>query len=712
MNAQYPMAPMAKALEQYGRYGDTQLVHLNPIEVEMLRSMSPTGELTTNPVTGQPEAFLPLLAPVLGMVGGGLGLSALGTGLLTGAATAAITGDIKRGLLAGVTGGLASGLGEGLASLAQDAAVDAATTGVDFAAQAAQSADLANTALTGAGMAPLEAAAQGATELTTQFGTDFLGQAAQSADLVNNALTGAGVAPIEAATQGATELTAQVGTDFAGQAAQSADAVNQAIATSADKPAWYMADSEFTQGLKDIPDTMKLYGVGQGVTSLSAMDYADEQERLAREAERDKKRRYEESLRGMQTAIRTVNPGYQGFGMQAGGQVPNPLLADILNRASQGEMLTPVEQAMFEEYYANQQAGVRSNLAAEAEQEAADRVAQYSNISGLSAVNQLGAAGQLSRDDVNWFNKWSKEAGDNFSWMTDPNADWDKFYSETGLNKENVGRVQRVQSAIESAMGDNTLRSVGDQDLAQMQFDAGMAGLGKGGAYGSNILMGNPAMNAAGQRDLRGGQFNVSDLIPRDYKAGFEPEVSYFQDSRENVVVPSRQYRPTRQLIAPTGNKPAYETIGMADGGIAAIAPDQRVDTDALALIPAVLGQAENADEIINRFIQKYGVDRFREVRAMILDRYVAPNAQKEGMIRGQGGGMDDQVMGMIGADQPVAVSPGEYIVPADVVSGLGDGSSDAGAKELDGMMDRVRMARGGNTNQPPPTNAQGLLPA
>lgn len=682
MNAQYPMAPMAKALEQYGRYGDTQLVHLNPIEVEMLRSMSPTGELTTNPVTGQPEAFLPLLAPVLGMVGGSLGLSALGTGLLTGAATAALTGDVKRGLLAGVTGGLASGLGEGLASLAQDAAVDAATTGVDFAAQAAQSADLANTALTGAGMAPLEAAAQGATELTTQLGTDFLGQ------------------------------SAQVGTDFVGQAAQSADAVNQAIAASADQPAWYMADSAFNQGLSDIPDVMKLYGMGQGVTGLSAMDYADEQERLAREAERDKKRRYDESLRGMQTAIRTVNPGYQGFGMQAGGQVPNPLLADILNRASQGEMLTPVEQAMFEEYYANQQAGVRSNLATQAEQEAADRVAQYSNISGLSAVNQLGAAGQLSRDDVNWFNKWSQEAGDDFSWMTDPNADWDKFYSETGLNRENVGRVQRVQNAIQSAMGDNTLRSVGDQDLAQMQFDVGMAGLGKGGQYGTNYMMGNPAMNAAGQRDLRGGQFNVSDLIPRDYKAGFEPEVSYFQDSRENVIVPSRQYRPTKQLIAPTGNKPAYETIGMADGGIAAIAPDQRVDTDALALIPAVLGQAENADEIINRFIQKYGVDRFREVRAMILDRYVAPGAQKEGMIRGQGGGMDDQVMGMIGADQPVAVSPGEYIVPADVVSGLGDGSSDAGARELDGMMDRVRMARGGNTNQPPPTNARGLLPA
>jgi hypothetical protein len=70
-------------------------------------------------------------------------------------------------------------------------------------------------------------------------------------------------------------------------------------------------------------------------------------------------------------------------------------------------------------------------------------------------------------------------------------------------------------------------------------------------------------------------------------------------------------------------------------------------------------------------------------------------------MVQGQGGGMDDQVPGMIGDQQPVAVSPGEFIVPADVVSGLGDGSSDAGADKLDTMMDQVRMAKTGGMIQP-----------
>ena len=73
---------------------------------------------------------------------------------------------------------------------------------------------------------------------------------------------------------------------------------------------------------------------------------------------------------------------------------------------------------------------------------------------------------------------------------------------------------------------------------------------------------------------------------------------------------------------------------------------------------------------------------------------------------------MDDMIPGMIGDQQPVAVSPGEYIVPADVVSGLGDGSTDAGVKELDQMLDRVRMERTGMTNQPRPMNTGGALPA
>ena len=90
----------------------------------------------------------------------------------------------------------------------------------------------------------------------------------------------------------------------------------------------------------------------------------------------------------------------------------------------------------------------------------------------------------------------------------------------------------------------------------------------------------------------------------------------------------------------------------------------------------AILGQlpSDQAEVVINMFVDTYGSEVFAQLRDTVLQS-VVPNAQTEGKIEGQGGGMDDEVMGMIGNQQPVAVSPDEYIVPADVVSGIGDGS-------------------------------------
>jgi len=119
----------------------------------------------------------------------------------------------------------------------------------------------------------------------------------------------------------------------------------------------------------------------------------------------------------------------------------------------------------------------------------------------------------------------------------------------------------------------------------------------------------------------------------------------------------------------------------------------------------------EQAETIINRFIDEYGPEAFEMLRERVLQDIV-PGAQTEGRIEGQGGGMDDMIPGMIGTQQPVAVSPGEYIVPADVVSGLGDGDTDAGASELDGMLDRVRQARTGRRMQPQPLQKDKVMPA
>lgn len=62
--------------------------------------------------------------------------------------------------------------------------------------------------------------------------------------------------------------------------------------------------------------------------------------------------------------------------------------------------------------------------------------------------------------------------------------------------------------------------------------------------------------------------------------------------------------------------------------------------------------------------------------------------------------GMADKVPAMIGNSQPAALSDGEFVIPADVVSHLGNGNSDAGAQNLYNMMERVRKDRTGNPKQ------------
>ena len=57
-----PMQQDAERLAAQGRFGDTMLVHMNPKEVQGIASLMPGGRLTTNPITGQPEAFIGALA--------------------------------------------------------------------------------------------------------------------------------------------------------------------------------------------------------------------------------------------------------------------------------------------------------------------------------------------------------------------------------------------------------------------------------------------------------------------------------------------------------------------------------------------------------------------------------------------------------------------------------------------------------------------------
>jgi hypothetical protein len=91
-------------------------------------------------------------------------------------------------------------------------------------------------------------------------------------------------------------------------------------------------------------------------------------------------------------------------------------------------------------------------------------------------------------------------------------------------------------------------------------------------------------------------------------------------------------------------------------------------------------------------------------------------NAFKAGgsprFLKGGGDGMSDDIPAMIGKQQKAALSDGEFVVPADVVSHLGNGSSRAGAKKLYAMMDNIRQARTGKKRQAPEVKPDRYMPA
>jgi len=154
--------------------------------------------------------------------------------------------------------------------------------------------------------------------------------------------------------------------------------------------------------------------------------------------------------------------------------------------------------------------------------------------------------------------------------------------------------------------------------------------------------------------------------------------------------------------------KIAAKTDKFQEGGVTEIMQDPLT----AQLLQFLRGEIQD-DTIVGRFVDKYGNEAFLQIREQVLQEIV-PGAETTGQIvnGNDAGGMADNVYGKIGATQGVAMSQDEYVIPADVMSMLGDGSSDAGAKKLDQMLDRVRMDKTGTTKQAAPIDERKVMPA
>ena len=124
------------------------------------------------------------------------------------------------------------------------------------------------------------------------------------------------------------------------------------------------------------------------------------------------------------------------------------------------------------------------------------------------------------------------------------------------------------------------------------------------------------------------------------------------------------------------------------------------------------------AKDVLRRYPVEYRRLSGEDVAAMNMagGGLASLNAFKAGgrprFLKGGGDGMSDDIPATIDGKQKAALSDGEFVIPADVVSHLGNGSSRAGAKKLYSMMDNIRKARTGKERQAPEVKADRYMPA
>lgn len=164
----------------------------------------------------------------------------------------------------------------------------------------------------------------------------------------------------------------------------------------------------------------------------------------------------------------------------------------------------------------------------------------------------------------------------------------------------------------------------------------------------------------------------------------------------------------------PTVNKVFAENPFLMPAGLGA--------AGAAMVPPKMLDEEEKYSGPLSRF--RYDPGRYRPGMAGggLADTAVARRYMKGGhlgsysdggrLLKGPGDGMSDDIPAKIGDKQPARLADGEFVVPADVVSGLGNGSTDAGARKLYMMMDKVRQARTGKKSQGKEINPSKYMPA
>ena len=178
-----------------------------------------------------------------------------------------------------------------------------------------------------------------------------------------------------------------------------------------------------------------------------------------------------------------------------------------------------------------------------------------------------------------------------------------------------------------------------------------------------------------------------------------------------------------QQMYAAGGEVQHFAFGGMPISAIADIIAKQEAEKAQAPGISAVQSNPLKATEDISRIVNITNTPSNATLYPnnpkndfYDLDRMEKRTSYAQGgmprFLSGGGDGMSDSIPASINGSQEARLADGEFVIPADVVSHIGNGSSKAGAKQLYSMMDRVRQARTGRKSQGKQINPRKYLAA
>lgn len=714
MYSQAPEAGIASLLASRGRKGDSMLVHMAPEEVQGLQSLAYAagGQLSVNPVTGLYEAnFLKKLLPTLL----GFGLSfipgvgpLMAAGLVGAGETIRTGGDLGKGLMAGLGAFGGAGLGSGLAA-AGKAGTEAALTGVTPAG-ALPGSSLAKYSLPqlpGAAAAGTETAKQGLFG-TVQQGIEGLG-------------TKAGREAFMGAIPGGTTGIAAGGMGLANA---------------------LTPDVKFPDAMGQVDDT---YYESEGYDPVTG------------------------TFRGGR--FRKGYPGMPPRGMAEGGDVPPPApsydtnLADYMSQLNQF-VTSPVAppRPAAPPPAATAPPGAGGNVVAGGELEwdpSEGRFVRRGGVGGMPGdidYNQLrdlfgggfgSGFGNLNFDALQDY----LQGGEGGARRWD--ADQGRFVSDTPAAPTTSPAATQPSPDTVYAGGTPGFY---DQGMDFSAFDPGFNQNRLGNEMGTPAMPGRSTdfITPSMERDVfMGGTPNFDESM-MDFQPDRQITPEAIQQQMGNINpfaaqppapvapppgvnplsarraegfedLPSNQ--PTLDLLRetfgrmstqpppppmappqmpamppqiPPGMNPFAAQPPMAPPPIPQMAPPQMAPPQQAAMMDPYAQYAQMAG------LGSINPMMFRQGGNVPPMQYAAGGK----FLKGPGDGMSDDIKANINGQQEARLADGEFVVPADVVSHLGNGSSNAGSRKLYDMMAKVRNARTGTKKQAPAVKVNKYLPA